>query len=71
MIALSLHRSRSMPYGAAASPQTAQSMPIIPTNNSAVETAAARDFDRRFFVPLVAALCAVLSAVRGGSAGAG
>ena len=60
-----------MTSGAAASPQTPQAMPIITTNTPAGETAAPRDFDRRFFVPLVAALCAVLSAVRGGSAGAG
>ena len=41
VIALSLHRSRSKPNGAAASPQTPQSMPIIPNNIPAVETAAA------------------------------
>ena len=60
-----------MPYGAAASPQTAQSMPIIPTNIPAVETAAARDFGRHFLDPLVAALGAVLGAVTGGFEGAG
>ena len=71
VIALSLHRSRSMPYGAAAPPQTAQAMPIITTNIPAGETAAARDVGRRFCEPLVAAFCAVRGAVRGGAAGAG
>ena len=60
-----------MPNGAAASPQTPQAMPIIPTNIHAGETAAACDFGRRIFVPLFAALCAVLGSVRGATAGAG